>query len=242
MTVLTLYELAGADAQLRFSPHCWKTRMALAHKGLQASRVAWRFTDTDVIGFSGQQRVPVLVDAGTSIHDSWQIALYLEDRFPERPSLFDHAAAIPLTDFVNRWADAILLPAVARIILVDVYNHLSPGDQPYFRASREARFGCRLEEVVADRSGHIAALRHTLAPLRLALGGRPFLTGAQPAYADYCVFGMFMWARCVCSAELVEEGDSVFGWRDRLLNAFDGLARHALSVEHEDVHEWTNLS
>ena len=31
---LSLYELAGADRELRFSPHCWKTRMALAHKGL----------------------------------------------------------------------------------------------------------------------------------------------------------------------------------------------------------------
>ena len=28
---LTLYDLAGADASLRFSPHCWKIHMALAH-------------------------------------------------------------------------------------------------------------------------------------------------------------------------------------------------------------------
>ena len=42
---LVLFELAGADQSVRFSPHCWKTRMALAHKGLTAQSVPWRFTD-----------------------------------------------------------------------------------------------------------------------------------------------------------------------------------------------------
>jgi hypothetical protein len=31
----TLYDLAGADPDLRFSPYCWRTRLALAHKGLE---------------------------------------------------------------------------------------------------------------------------------------------------------------------------------------------------------------
>ena len=30
-----LYELAGADENRRFSPYCWRARMALAHKGLE---------------------------------------------------------------------------------------------------------------------------------------------------------------------------------------------------------------
>ena len=33
MTIL-LYDLVGADAGRPFSPHCWKAKMALAHKGL----------------------------------------------------------------------------------------------------------------------------------------------------------------------------------------------------------------
>lgn len=53
---LTLYELAAADPALRFSPHCWKVRMALAHKGLEAERVPRRFTEKDAIDFSGQER------------------------------------------------------------------------------------------------------------------------------------------------------------------------------------------
>ena len=31
---ITLYDLAGADEHRRFSPYCWRTKMALAHKGL----------------------------------------------------------------------------------------------------------------------------------------------------------------------------------------------------------------
>jgi len=31
---ITLYDLAGAEAERRFSPFCWRTKMALAHKVL----------------------------------------------------------------------------------------------------------------------------------------------------------------------------------------------------------------
>ena len=40
-----LYELVGTDPARRFSPFCWRSRMALAHKGLDAEVVPWRFTE-----------------------------------------------------------------------------------------------------------------------------------------------------------------------------------------------------
>jgi hypothetical protein len=30
---IKLYDLAGAKSERRFSPFCWRTKMALAHKG-----------------------------------------------------------------------------------------------------------------------------------------------------------------------------------------------------------------
>jgi hypothetical protein len=33
---IKLYDLAGAELDQRFSPYCWRTRMALAHKGTLA--------------------------------------------------------------------------------------------------------------------------------------------------------------------------------------------------------------
>lgn len=230
-TDLVLYELAGADPDLRFSPHCWKTLMALAHKGLEAERIPLRFMEKEKIAFSGQPLVPVLVDAGTSVSDSWRIALHLEARFPDRPSLFGGTGTIPLSAFVNRWADTILLPAIARIILLDIHDLLDEENKPYFRATRENRFEMPLEEVVADRAGNLAAFRKALAPLRQILKESDFIAGDTPAYADYCVFGMFMWARCTSTTELVESDDPVLTWRDRLLDAFHGLARNARTIQ-----------
>ncbi|PNG25041.1 glutathione S-transferase family protein [Methylocella silvestris] len=226
-TTLTLYELAGADPALRFSSHCWKIRMALAHKGLDVLRLPWRFTETEALAFSGQSRVPVLVNGAETIADSWRIALYLDERFPDAPSLFGVADAIAPVRFINSWADGALSPAIGRIILRDIHDRLGDADRVYFRASREIRYGQSLEDVVADRPTQLANLKRVLAPLRETLKHQPFLSGEAPAYADYCVFGMFMWARCVSPVELIEKEDVVFAWRDRLLDAFGGLARSA---------------
>ena len=44
---ITLYDLCGRDERLRFSPYCWRVRMALAHKGLDYTTVAWRFQEKE---------------------------------------------------------------------------------------------------------------------------------------------------------------------------------------------------
>ena len=49
----------------------------------------------------------------------------------------------------------------------------------------------------------------------------------RQAYADYAVFGFFMWARCTSTLELLAADDPVAGWRERLLDAHGGLARQA---------------
>lgn len=224
---LVLYELAGADPALRFSPHCWKTRMALAHKGLEAERLPWRFTEKDRIAFSGQGLVPVLVDRGRTVVDSWAIACHLEAAYPDRPALFGDAQAQALAGFVNDWADTALLPALARLLVLDIHGAVDERDRDYFRRSRETRFGAALEEIAADPPALLADLDRVLLPLRRRLKGRNFLAGETPAYADYCVFGLFMWARCVGSTEVLNAADPVFAWHQRLLDAFGGLARAA---------------
>jgi len=36
---MKLYDLAGAEDDLRFSPNCWRIKMALEHKGLTVETV-----------------------------------------------------------------------------------------------------------------------------------------------------------------------------------------------------------
>lgn len=225
--MLTLYELAGADPAVRFSPHCWKTRLALEHKGLAAERQPWRFVEKGAIAFAGTDKVPVLVDDGRAVVDSWAIALHLEAAYADRPSLFGAAAAQPVAHFVNAWADTALMPALSRLIITDVYAAIDAGDRDYFRRSREQRFGMALEQVTADRDSAVAGFRAVLAPLRRVLADRPFVGGAAPLYADHCAFGPLMWARCVSSFALLAADDPVAAWAERMLDAYDGLARSA---------------
>ena len=53
----------------------------------------------------------------------------------------------------------------------------------------------------------------------------PYLGGDAPNYADYIVFGAFQWARVVSPFKLLAEDDPVHAWREKLLDAFDGMAR-----------------
>lgn len=222
-----LYDLAGADPALRFSPFCWRTRMALAHKGLDVETVPWRFTEMDVIAFSGQGLVPVLVDGDRVLSDSFAIALHLEAAYPGRPSLFGGPGGTALARFVNAFADTVVLPWIARLIVSDIMKVLHEKDRGYFRESREARFGRPLEAATADRDAVLPEFRSVLQPLRQSLRGRPFLGGEAPLYADYILFGGFQWARCTSAFDLLAVDDPVSAWRDRLLDLFEGLARRA---------------
>ena len=208
----TLYDLAAADPALRFSPYCWRAKLALAHKNLAFETVPWRFTDKEVIAFSGQGQVPVLVDNGTVVHDSQGIADYLEATYPQAPSLFGDAASRALTGFVKRWTEDVLHPAIVKIVLPDIFGLLDPKDQAYFRQSREARFGKTIEAMAAARESAIPAFQAILTPLRGTLKVQNFLAGAAPAYADYIVFGALQWARTTSSTVLLAPDDPIGLW------------------------------
>jgi glutathione S-transferase len=224
---ITLYDLAGAEADRRFSPFCWRARMALAHKGLDVETVPWRFTEKDKLPQPNAGRVPVIVDGGKVVHDSTAIADYLETRYPDRPTLFAGESGRALTSFVQNWTETVLQPALVGLVVLDIWRHAAPQDQAYFRQSREERFGTSLENVVKDREQRLPAFRDSLAPLRRTLERQKFLAGAAPTYADYIVFGAFQWARAISDFALVAADDPVAAWRGRMLDAFNGLARSA---------------
>lgn len=223
-----LYDLAGAEPERRFSPYCWRTKLALMHKGLPFDTIPWRFTDKDAIAFSGQDRVPVLVDGDRVVFDSWTIANYLDDAYPDRASLFGGGEARAVTRFANAWADGVLVTGIMRLVVTDIFAHLHPKDRAYFRETREKRLGAKLEAVSANRETDVLTFRKNLEPVRAVLAAQPYLGGATPAYADYSVFGCFQWSRCISPFPLLLNDDPVWAWRERLLSAFDGFARNAL--------------
>ena len=156
---ITLYDLAGAEENRRFSPYCWRTKMALAHKGLAFETIPWRFTDKAVIAPYGSERVPVIIDNGRPVNDSWTIANYLEDTYSARPSLFGGSGGRAAARFVNAWTDNVLNPAIGPLVALDIFNHIAAADRDYFRSSREQRLGVKLEEVGRDCEARLPALR-----------------------------------------------------------------------------------
>jgi glutathione S-transferase len=222
---LKLFELVGTDATRPFSPYCWRTRMALAHKGLDAESIPWCFTEKHAIAPHNSEKVPVLIDGEMSVADSWAIANYLEDRYPDRPSLFGGEGGRAMARMINWWADVVTVGGLAPLIVADIHALLKPVDAAYFRQSREARLGKTFEELAAVRDTSVEGFRRALDPLRLTLRSQPFLGGAAPNYADYIVFGGFQWARVVSPFKLLADNDPVYAWREKLLDAFDSMAR-----------------
>lgn len=223
MTIV-LYDLAGRDDR-RFSPNCWRTRMAIAHKGLDCEARATRFTEIAGCADGRQRTIPAIEDGGRVVGDSAAIARHLEAAYPDRPSLFGGPAGAALTGFVEAWAGTAVNPVLIRLILADIYARLDPADRAYFRESREKRFGMPLEQVQAGREERLPAFRQALEPARQVLAAAPFLGGAGPLYADYVLFGSLQWARVMSPLALLAEDDPVKSWFERCLDLHGGLGR-----------------
>jgi glutathione S-transferase len=223
---IKFYDLAAAEEDRRFSPYCWRTKMALKHKGLEFETIAWRFTEKDAIAPYGSKTVPVIIDNGKAIYDSWTIAQYLDQAYPSRPALFDGPSSHALGYFFNQWMPAVQLP-LFKVIMLDLFARIHEKDKAYFRESREKRFGVTLEEFGGDPKRAVTELRTVLTPVRQALVQYAFLGGHGPSYADYVLFGAFQWARAMCPTRLLEPDDPVFAWREKMLDLFDGFARAA---------------
>ena len=220
-----LYDLSGKDDRLRFSPYCWRVKLALAHKGIDVETRPWHFVDKEALAFSGQGAVPVLVDGDEVVCDSYAIMRYLDRAYPESP-LFGDGHAEARARFFKFYAERSLAPAIMRTIIMDLLNAVHPGDQAYFRETREKRFGRSLEDFHSPSRG-LAQLDAALEPLRGRLEETDFLDGEAPAAADYLVFATFMWARVVSAADLVSNADPVYAWLERMLDLNNGFCRAA---------------
>jgi glutathione S-transferase len=224
---IQLYDLAGAEDDRRFSPYCWRIRMALKHKGLEFETIPWRFTEKDAIAQHGSSMVPVLVDGGRAVSESWNIAVYLEEAYPSRPALFEGEASRVLSFFFNQWAVRSVHPPLLRVIVLDLFDKLHEKDRAYFRESREKRFGKTLEEQGAEPKKALADFRGALEPVRPVLVQHRFFSGHGPGFTDYILFGVFQWARAVSPTRLLERDDPLYAWREHMLDLFDGYAREA---------------
>jgi glutathione S-transferase len=224
---VTFYDLCGRDPNLRFSPYCWRARMSLAHKGVHFETRPTAFTEIPGIENGAFTTVPVINDNGRIVSDSFDIALFLDERYPDAPPLFTDRSAVAAAQFMDSWAYQHLHAIVTQMVLKDIHDVLGDADQSYFRPSREARFGRPLEQHQTGLDSNTEAFRTALEPLRRTLARHDWLGGDAPRFADYIPFGSLMWLRTIAGCLPLLSDDPVRLWFERCLDLYDGVARQA---------------
>jgi glutathione S-transferase len=222
-----LYELMLENGRSA-SPFVWRIRYALAHKGIAYESLPIGFIEIPKVFGGRLKTLPVIEHGETMMAESWDIAEYLDQAFPERPRLFSSPAENATVRLFDSWFTIGFMRPLLPVIVLDVYNAARPADRPYFRQSREARFKTTLEAFSADRVARLPAIRESLAPLRHHLSTRPFLGGDAPNYADYIGFGVFQWVASVATVPLLAAEDEVLrGWLERGFDLYGGIGRDA---------------
>lgn len=229
MTIL-LYDLVGNDPARPFSPHCWKTAMSLAHKGLDFKSVPTRFLDVPKIEGGASKTIPVIRDGDRIVADSFAIALYLDETYPDRPTLFGGDGGKAMARFIERWSQLTLHTYLGAAVLMDIHARQDDANKAYFRQRREVRYGKTLEDVPAGRDSGLAAFRASLEPLRSMLIYQPFIGGQTPLFPDYIVFGALQWVRVTSTFAFLADDDPVKGWFERCLDLHDGLGRRVAAA------------
>jgi glutathione S-transferase len=174
------------------------------------------------------ERVPVIVDDGEWVLDSWVIAEYLDEKYPDRPMLFEGPTQKNLMKFLDNWLWATAIGPWFRCYILDYHDLSLPQDRDYVRWSREQWFlgGQKLEDVQAGREDRLPLVSPTLEPLRKILNETKWLGGDTPNFADYSALAVFLWTASVARTPPLVEDDPLRDWLDRGFDLFGGLGRH----------------
>ncbi len=210
------------------SPFVWRTKYALKHKGFDIDLVPGGFTGIVERTGGFADRVPVIVDDGHWVKDSWLIAEYLDEKYPDRPMLFEGPSMKVLTKFIDGWLWATAIRPWFSCYILDYHDLSLPQDQAYVRESRQTLFlqGRKLEEVQAGREARLPLVPPLLEPFRELLKGTQWLGGDNPNYADYCALAVFLWTASVAKTPPLHDDDPLRDYIDRGFDLFGGLGRH----------------
>ncbi len=199
--------------------------MALAHKGLDFVEKPVPFTEVPKIENGFSKTVPILRDGQLLVRDSFDIALYLEDTYPDRPTLFAGEGGKALSRFVEGVSQTLVHPVLSKLAVKNIHDMLAETDQVYFRESREQYLGRKLEDFEAEREAETEVLSARLQPLRHMLKFQPFLGGDGPLFADYILFGALQWLRITTGLAALRADDPVSLWFERCLDLHGAVGR-----------------
>lgn len=137
------------------------------------------------------------------IAESSAIAKYLDKTYPDTPILFPEG----LDGFQTLFLDTIgpmVAGAFRPYLLSRIWGHLNEPSAVYFRATREAAFGKKLEELKTEEQWQkVEAALERLRSYYAANGnGRDLLlAGDRVTFCDLQVASILKWARITCGED-----------------------------------------
>ncbi|KFY22399.1 hypothetical protein V493_06637 [Pseudogymnoascus sp. VKM F-4281 (FW-2241)] len=211
---IVLYDLA-CTKNVCFSPTVWRIRLILNFKQIPYTTIFLEFQDIEPTlkglglvpgesptGEKLKYTVPAIHHMPTNTHimDSTPIAKFLEATYPTPP--------LPLTSELGRTielqARSVVGPTFRASVVPREINILSPKSQEYFRRTREATLGHRLEDLLDSEEESWEAvsegMREVGELMRTNAAEGPFVLGAQPSYTDFFIAGSLQSARVVDEA------------------------------------------
>ena len=153
-----------------------------------------------------------------AVVDSWDIARYLDDAYPDTPRVFPPGTVALQAAFHDFVWGTLGMP-VFMTVIAGTCAALPPRSQEYFRTTREAAFGTKLEALGTEEQWvKVEAAFGTLKGyLEKNGGGKDMLILGEPGkitYSDIQVAAILVWAR------IIHGGDSK-EWK-RLASMHDG--------------------
>lgn len=222
---ITLFDLQLSTGAT-ISPFVWATKYAVAHKGLEMDIVPGGFTGIMERTGGRSERLPVIVDDGEFVLDSWLIAEHLDRKYPDRPTLIGDPSVKVLTQFLETWLWQTAISPWMTCYLKTYRDWSLPQDHAYVTETRERMFGCKIEDLVVGRGDRLPQVPPQLELLRNILKEHPWLGGESPNYADYRALSVFLFCASVADTPPLTEDDPLRDWIERGFDLHGGLGRH----------------
>ncbi|KAJ8119892.1 hypothetical protein ONZ43_g3259 [Nemania bipapillata] len=220
---IIFYDIASGPPIRPYAPNPWKTRYALNFKranfvtkwvDLSEVTSTRKSLGADPVRFFGNGEpfytLPIIKDmsADTIVGDSFDIAVYLDKKYPNSPSLFRHS--IGLYAAFNSHIDSIF-PIGGR--LFSAGQPFNPETEEKTKAELCRRFGAKSWDDFTLRGEE---RRKAVAAYEVALGEAakyfrfsdgPFIGGKEADYADIIIGGWLMFL-----SQTVAEWDEIRIW------------------------------
>ncbi len=156
--------------------------------------------------------------------DSWLIAEYLDQTYPDRPTLIGGKQIEIATKFIESWLWSTVLREWMPNIVRDYRDAVMEVDWDYVTRTRTAP-GTTLEQTQAGREDRLPLIPPKLELLRTALKDTPWLGGDAPNYTDYRCLAVFLFMSAVATTPVLTEDDPIRDWVERGFDLYGGLGR-----------------